>query len=216
MPTGRCKLPKNRCRCVAGKLAYTDVALSGTVTENQIILLRHKRQCRIHLPGSMASNREADGRKKGDRIRVLLQNLSGPVNPAQDPLYLGYFWLFNERKYYEAHDILEHLWLNTSGARYRYFKGLIQFAGAFVHLKKHHERPDHPVDKRRLAPAWRLLRLAQTNLRPYAPAYLGFDVRAALSLAQTYRTLLETSQFQENPWDPKHPPQLEPPTQVRH
>ncbi|MBV9491060.1 MAG: DUF309 domain-containing protein [Verrucomicrobia bacterium] len=163
----------------------------------------------------MASSREPDGRKKGDRVRSLLQNLSGPLDPGSDPLYLGYFWLFNERKYYEAHDILEHLWLNTAGASHRYFKGLIQFAGAFVHLKKHHERPDHPVDKRRLAPAWRLLRMAQANLRPYAPTYLGFDVRAALSLAQTYRVLLETSQFQENPWDPAHPPQLEPPAPVR-
>ncbi|HEY0791103.1 MAG TPA: DUF309 domain-containing protein [Chthoniobacterales bacterium] len=159
-------------------------------------------------------SREANGLKKGDRVRLLLGNLQRPTNPGHDPLYLGYFWLFNEAKYYEAHDILEHLWLNTSGQTYFYFKGLIQFAGAFVHLKKHRDRPDHPVDQRRLAPASRLFALAYTNLRPCAPWYLGFNVRSALGLARNYRSLLQSTHFEDNPWDPLHPPRLVPPAQA--
>jgi hypothetical protein len=70
------------------------------------------------------------------------------------------------------------------------------------------------VDQRRLAPAGRLFALAYTNLRPYAPWYLGFEVRSALDLARNYRTLLQSAHFEDNPWDPFHPPRLVPPPQV--
>ena len=54
-----------------------------------------------------------------------------------DPCYLGYFACFNEQRYYEAHDVLEHLWLKEgrSAPDYAFHKGLIQLAGGFVHLK---------------------------------------------------------------------------------
>ena len=72
------------------------------------------------------------------------------------PCYEGYFQCFNDGDYYEAHDVLEHLWLDCRDSNHLYFKGLIQIAGAFVHLKKQHARPHHPTDGRRLFPAVRL------------------------------------------------------------
>ena len=54
-----------------------------------------------------------------------------------DPRYAGYFALFNQQKFYEAHDILEDLWLpDRHGVNGSFYKGLIQLAGAFVHLQK--------------------------------------------------------------------------------
>ena len=54
-----------------------------------------------------------------------------------DAHYLGYFACFNRGWFYEAHDVLEELWLaNRTGPNYAFYKGLIQLAGAFVHLQK--------------------------------------------------------------------------------
>src|ERR1700747_3239468 len=83
---------------------------------------------------------------------------------AEHPFYQAYFRCWNEQRYYEAHDVLEQLWLNTDSVDDNFFKGLIQAAGAFVHLQKHFEQPLHPKHSRRLRPAVRLLELAQKNL----------------------------------------------------
>ena len=70
-----------------------------------------------------------------------------------DPHYAGYFELFNRGKFFEAHDVLEHLWLpDRHGANGSFYKGLIQLAGAFVHLQRN-----------RLRPAAALFKLARTN-----------------------------------------------------
>ena len=103
---------------------------------------------------------------------------------ALDPCYLGYFQCFNAGDYYEAHDVLEHLWLKdgSAGANYLFYKGLIQVAGAFVHLRKNFEHPTHPKHGRRLGPAARLFGLAGNNLAPYAPHHLWLDVAALREL----------------------------------
>ncbi|MBV9128707.1 MAG: DUF309 domain-containing protein, partial [Verrucomicrobia bacterium] len=75
-------------------------------------------------------------------------------DPARHPCFLGYRRLFDEARYYEAHDVLEHLWLGARGDRnFLFYKGLIQLAGAFVHLQKQHAAPAHPKHGRRLRPA---------------------------------------------------------------
>lgn len=146
--------------------------------------------------------------KKGERVQALIRAVGNESMVAHDRFYLGYFSLFNEQKYYEAHDVLEHLWLKTSGHSHRYFKGLIQLAGAFVHLKKQFERPNHPTDGRRLYPARRLFKLAQRNLVPFAPSYLAFDVSDAIDLCQAYVDQIEASEFRRNPWTPENAPRL--------
>ena len=79
---------------------------------------------------------------KGERISRFIEELEG-VAPeaasgeiAQHPCYRGFFRCWNEQRYYEAHDVLEHLWLETRSEAANYFKGLIQAAGGFVHLQK--------------------------------------------------------------------------------
>jgi predicted metal-dependent hydrolase len=130
---------------------------------------------------------------------------------GDDACYLGFFECFNEARYYEAHDVLEHLWLGNGRGHpdHAFYKGLIQMAGGFVHLQKQAARPDHPKDGRRLRPAARLFALAIANLTPYGPRHLGLDVAAVRALCEAQIAALETSDFRLNPWQPRALPHLE-------
>ena len=143
---------------------------------------------------------------KNDRMEELADQLSSEYGYHR--CYEGYFSCFNRGEYYEAHDILEHLWLKGAGENHRFYKGLIQFAGAFVHLKKQYQRPDHPKDGRRLRPASRLFLLAESNLSPYGEQHLGLNVRAVVGECRGYCAWLEEQQFSVNPWRPEHLPKL--------
>src|SRR5688572_33201127 len=104
--------------------------------------------------------------KKNDRISAFVQTLGADPALALDPRYQGYFACFNLQQYYEAHDVLEDLWLESRDDNYLFYKGLIQVAGAFVHLQKQYLRPDHPKDGRRMHPAVRLFELSVRNIEP--------------------------------------------------
>src|SRR5205807_959439 len=149
---------------------------------------------------------------KGERISRFVAELVGdPVVPetteiAAHPYYRAYFQCWNEQHYYEAHDVLEQLWLKTDSRDADFFKGLIQAAGGFVHLQKHFEQPSHPKHSRRLQPAVRLFQLAEKNLAPYLPVCHALDVVALLGLIRTEREKIVQSDFRMNPWSPQHAP----------
>lgn len=106
-----------------------------------------------------------------------------------DARYLGYFDCFNRQLFYEAHDVLEDLWLpDRHGANGDYFKGLIQLAGAFVHLQKE-----------RLRPADALFKLADRNLRKYPAVHHATNVSGLLELITRWRTALAQGEFCSNP-----------------
>jgi predicted metal-dependent hydrolase len=145
---------------------------------------------------------------KAERIEAYVKSF-GLEAEGFDPCYLAYFICFNTQQYYEAHDVLEHLWLQREDANQAFFKGLIQFAGAFVHLKKQSIRPWHPTDGRRMRPAVRLFALAARNLSPYSPQHMGLDVSRVLALARDHVARIEASGFSKNPWRPESAPKLE-------
>ena len=90
--------------------------------------------------------------KKSAKIAAMIEGLRGR---DLSPYYLGYFACFNQQLYFEAHDVLEELWLvDRKGPDGDFYKGLIQLAGAFVHLQKN-----------RLRPSAALFKLAEANLR---------------------------------------------------
>lgn len=144
---------------------------------------------------------------KGDRIEAYVQSL-GFDGQTYHPCYLAYFACFNRQEYYEAHDVLEHLWLQGAGDNYAFYKGLIQLAGAFVHLKKQHEHPGHHKHGRRMHPAVRLFALADKNLLPYGPTHFGLDITAVLALSSEHASHIVKSDFTENPWRPDRAPHL--------
>jgi predicted metal-dependent hydrolase len=146
---------------------------------------------------------------KGDRIEAYVHSL-GLGAEGHHPCYLAYFDCFNRQEYYEAHDVLEHLWLRQKDGNYAFFKGLIQFAGAFVHLQKQRARPEHPKDGRRLHPAVRLFALAEKNLAPYGPRHLGLDLTVVQAIIDDQVRQITGSKFSRNSWHPENAPQIRP------
>ena len=148
--------------------------------------------------------------KKSARIESFIEGLGLVQTTSFDPCYLGYFECFNTQNYYEAHDVLEHLWLKDgrSAPDYAFYKGLIQLAGGFVHLKLQHANPTHPKHGKRLAPARRLLLRAVENIAPYGEHHHGLDLAAPLTLARSFAELLEKGGDSFNPWHPERAPRL--------
>lgn len=132
---------------------------------------------------------------KSVRIAVMIEAFQGQELDAR---YLGYFDCFNRQLFYEAHDVLEDLWLaDRHGPNGDFYKGLIQFAGAFVHLQKN-----------RLRPSAALLRLAQANFEKYPARHERLNLAAVQLLAGGWLVQLEKGAFQINPLTPKNVPQL--------
>jgi predicted metal-dependent hydrolase len=117
--------------------------------------------------------------------------------------------LWNAQKYYEAHDVLEQLWLVEKNAELaRFYQALIQAAGAFVHLQKNFEQPSHAKHGRRLRPAARLFALALRNLEDLPDQFRELDLVHFRKLLGATREKIILSDFQKNPWSPRAAPGL--------
>jgi predicted metal-dependent hydrolase len=151
---------------------------------------------------------------KGERISQWVADATGEdvnrdeAGVERHPYYRAFFRCWNEQQYYEAHDVLEQLWLKTKSSDSDFFKGLIQAAGAFVHLQKHFQHPSHAKHSRRLSPAVRLFRLAQKNLANFAPWHHGLEVTGLCQLLSRYADQIIASDYTINPWSPEAAPQL--------
>lgn len=151
---------------------------------------------------------------KGERISQLVAKLGdddvdmGQTDVAKHPFYRAFFHCWNEQRYYEAHDVLEQLWLKTNSRDADFFKGLIQAAGAFVHLQKRFEHPLHAKHSRRLPPAVRLFQLADKSLSSFAPRHHGLNVSALRQLLRAYADQIVASGYKTNPWSPETAPKL--------
>jgi predicted metal-dependent hydrolase len=107
--------------------------------------------------------------KKTAKIAALIEDCRGRDLDAR---YLAYFKCFNQGLYYEAHDVLEELWLaERKGPDGSFYKGLIQLAGAYVHLQKD-----------RLRPATALFKLADANLRKYPAVHRRLALSDTLAM----------------------------------
>ena len=115
-----------------------------------------------------------------------------------DAHYLGFFDCFNGQLFYEAHEVLEDLWLaDKQGPNGDFYKGLIQLAGAFVHLQKY-----------RLQPSAALFRLARQNLEKYPLQHHQLDLMVVRQQIEFWLYQLEQGEFQINPLTPSRTPQL--------
>jgi hypothetical protein len=109
---------------------------------------------------------------KTEKVFELLKD----VDPkGHDVRYAGYFDLFNRGKFYEAHDVLEDLWLPLrKEPKGDFYKGLIQLAGA-------------------------LLKLAKNNLSKFAPEFEHLNLTYVVALIDGTMSVLENSEFLQNP-----------------
>lgn len=131
------------------------------------------------------------------RFFLLMSHKSGKIaeriahlnDGAFDPHYIGFFECFNAGEFYEAHDVLEELWLDCrGGAKDEFYKALIQLAGAFVHLQKE-----------RLQPAGKLFRLSRRYLSRYPERMEGLDLTVVLGLIDRWLERLEAGGYVDNP-----------------
>ena len=76
---------------------------------------------------------------------------------------------FNAHQFFECHEVLERVWLETSGPQKDFYKGLYQAAVAFHHWAKGNR-----------AGALTLARSATRYVKRYTPAYLDLDVESLL------------------------------------
>lgn len=133
--------------------------------------------------------------KKSEKISALIDGCRGG---EFSPYYLGYFECFNRQLFFEAHDVLEELWLkDKQSPNYAFYKGLIQLAGAFVHLQKD-----------RLRPSAALFKLARTNLERYPILHEKLDIGQVIVLINQWLFQLETANFERNPLHSSPPPTI--------
>ena len=132
---------------------------------------------------------------KKEKMAGLVEQWRGQ---GSDPHYLGYFDYFNRGLFYEAHDVLEQLWLkDRHGLNGSFYKGLIQLAGAFVHLQKN-----------RLRPAAALFKLADANLKHYPHQHEKLNLRELGDLIALWLAELESSGFNVNPLTAANRPKI--------
>lgn len=136
---------------------------------------------------------------KSLRIAARIASMTGR---SLDPHYLTFFNCFNDSLFFEAHDVLEALWLREGKAapNYAFYKGLIQLAGAFVHLQKN-----------RLGPSVALFNLAEFNLARYPTLHESIDLSVILELIVRWRRRIVDANYRQNPLVLGEIPRLEPP-----
>jgi hypothetical protein len=59
-----------------------------------------------------------------------------PVAILHDPRLTEFIRLFNERSFFESHEVLEELWLECNGDQKEFYRGLIQCAVALAHWQR--------------------------------------------------------------------------------
>ncbi len=144
--------------------------------------------------------------KKSEKIAAMIDSSRGGDFDAH---YLAYFECFNRQLFFEAHDVLEHLWLaERKGPNDLFYKGLIQLAGAFVHFQKN-----------RLQPAFALLRLAEANLSQYPPFHEGLEAGQVREMIGAWLDGREPAGQSQNPLSGGNCPKLtrpvRPPGQIK-
>lgn len=91
-----------------------------------------------------------------------------PINlPAE---YVEFIRLFNDEKFFEAHEVLESIWRKEQSEARDFYHGLIQIAAVFVHIQK--GTPEGGKE---------LLKKAAKYLEPYQPVFMGLHLTKLLS-----------------------------------
>ncbi|MBI5154409.1 DUF309 domain-containing protein [Candidatus Poribacteria bacterium] len=102
---------------------------------------------------------------------------------GQPAEYLEFFRLFNQRKFFEAHEVLEELWVIEAGPLRDYYKGLIMASAAICLWRR-----GTPAGARRLHV------LSQAYLSAYPDFFEGFALREFReAMAALFRPLAEAT-----------------------
>ncbi len=101
------------------------------------------------------------------------------MHPALPTPFLEFVARFNRGEYWESHEVLEGAWRAHRSA---FYKGLILYASAYVHVRRGNARGIRAQFEK-----------AERHLAMYRPSYLGLDVDALLESAEHCRRLVEAN-----------------------
>jgi len=85
--------------------------------------------------------------------------------PVYDPRYLQGIEHFNNREFFEAHEVWEEIWHEVHGAERDFYKGLIQAAVCLHHMQNGNYRGTQ-----------KLFRTSKGYLAGYGPRHRGIDL----------------------------------------
>ena len=101
---------------------------------------------------------------------------------------------FNQRQFFECHEVLEAAWLTIRGPSRDFYKGLIQAAVSCYHWSRGNT-----------AGAISLSHTASRYLKRYCPAYLGVDVERFL---RDYHALFASIQQEDLSYNADEVPKI--------
>jgi uncharacterized protein len=107
-----------------------------------------------------------------------------------DPLQEG-LRLFNERHFFEAHEVLEDAWHIERGESRLFLQGLIQLCAAFHHFQNGNLRG-----------AAELLQRGADKIRRYPEGYRGLETARLLREADAFRSKAERMRDGQEPIGP--------------
>lgn len=90
--------------------------------------------------------------------------------------------LFNEGKYYKAHEVWEEKWKNLDGQKKKFFQGLIQTAAVYVHQKRGNPRS-----------VFNLSESALDYLENFSNTYIGINVKRLKKINEEAKKRAKTS-----------------------
>ena len=85
--------------------------------------------------------------------------------PSADPRFIDGISCYNSQRFFKCHELLEAVWLETTGRDRDCYKGLIQAAVAFHHWSQGN-----------LGGAMSLYKSSRAYLTRYLPSYFGLDL----------------------------------------
>lgn len=110
-------------------------------------------------------------------------------NEVLKPQYLHAIELFNAQKFFECHEVLEEIWLASSGDERTLLQALIQCAAALHHLQHSNQKGALSVYRR-----------AQQKLEDLPPYLLQLETRDfANSMANFFETVLTSTESKDWP-----------------
>jgi len=125
----------------------------------------------------------------GGTCRVKIRTLINEGSPkTAAPTSLSKAWdppselveaisLFNRRYYWEAHEVLEELWLEVRGPERLFYQGIIQAAAAFYHVLNANPRG-----------VLKLAQDSQDKLKKYFPNYETIPLKELFDTLEDFKT----------------------------
>lgn len=116
-----------------------------------------------------------------------------------DERFIEGLHLFNAGEYYDCHEVIEDLWLETPSEdpHRNLYKGVIQAAAAY-----------YQYNRGILSGAIGLYRTAVMYLEPYSPIAMGLDVKGLLKELRAGFALLDKWDGQGDPPPPPEEPKV--------